>query len=194
MVTFLDTVRTDCTSNSATWRCFPYSTYNDSQTSAMTTFNWIITPGSQQNTYQISSTDNPFSVVFSNVPLDLVDKGLETEHYHFQTTIEKAVIPTVALTDDNASTECFFNGTTFQGYLYTSMAKGYPSPDMTSLSIAYTQWPYAVRAEQTRGGGQSVPDCYKTMNRKLGDHIDGIAAKDAGSQCSCMYRNFLAGS
>lgn len=157
----------------------------------MTTFNWIITPGSLQNTYQISSSDNPFSISFSNVPLSLVDQGRDTEHYRFHTSLDKAVIPTVALTDDNASTECFFNGTTFLGYLYTKMARGYPSAGTAPSSVAYTQWPYAIRAEQTIGGGQNVPDCYRTRDRKIGDHIDGIAAKSSGSLCSCTYRNFV---
>ena len=78
MVTFLDTVQTNCTANAATWTCYPYTIYNTSPSKSVATFNWVITSPSSGK-YQISSTDNPFSIEFKNTDLDLLDQGKSTE-------------------------------------------------------------------------------------------------------------------
>ncbi|KAF2091294.1 hypothetical protein K490DRAFT_62617 [Saccharata proteae CBS 121410] len=196
--TFLDTVQTNCTANSATWSCWPYTIYNTDETKSMATFNWIITPGSTSDTYKISSTQNPLAISFSDADLTLVDAGKDSERYTFQITMDKKVIPTTALTDDDSSSACFFNSTTFTAYLYTQMAKNYPSSaeesgsTSTTSSSAYPDWPFAVRAEQTIAGGQDVPNCYKTTNGQIGEQItQGLNATDPTSLCSCLYRNYL---
>jgi hypothetical protein len=190
-VTFLDTVQTDCASNPDTWTCFPYAVYNTDASKALTTFNWIISAGSKSGTYQISSTNNPFAINFRNSPLTIVDQGQDSERYHFQITMDKVVIPTAALTSDNSASTCFFNSTTFTGYLYTKMAKDYPTSIQTGIDAAYQPWPFAARAEQTAAGGANVPNCYKTNNGNLGDRItQNITSGDPTTLCSCLYKNW----
>ncbi|PBP19341.1 hypothetical protein BUE80_DR009946 [Diplocarpon rosae] len=83
--TYLSTITTNFTSNPATWRCYPYFTYAQSPSQATATFDWIITPvESSNNNYTISSTDNYFSLVFSNTSLSLMNAGADDEHYFFQ--------------------------------------------------------------------------------------------------------------
>ncbi|KAF2112164.1 hypothetical protein BDV96DRAFT_649524 [Lophiotrema nucula] len=191
LVTFLDTVQTNCTSNPSTWTCYPYTIYNTDHATSLATFNWIITSSSSGN-YQISSTTNPFSISFNHTDLELLDEGKDTERYWFQMTATKTVSPSSSLTDDNAAAECEFEGTSLQASLYTKMAKGYPEFS-TDANPSYTTWPFAVRVEQTVGGGPSIPSCYKVnSDGGQGDAIDdGFKAQDAGNLCSCLYRNYI---
>ncbi|KAL1630505.1 hypothetical protein SLS56_004779 [Neofusicoccum ribis] len=183
--TFLDTVTTECVSNEDTWNCYPYVIYNSNKQKALTTFNLVIT-GSKGD-YKISSTDNPLSLEFDEVDLPLYSEGQDSERYHFQFTMDKKVVPQTSITDDGSSAVCYFNSTTFTGYLYTKMEKDYPTDDDSSNA-----WPYAVRAEQTIGGGDDVPNCYKTVNGRITEQItSNITAMGASTLCSCMYRNYL---
>lgn len=185
--TFLDTVTTDCTSNEATWTCPPYVIYNSNKASSAMTFNWIIT--GSEGSYKISSTDNPLALEFEDIDLEMYSQGQDSERYHFQFTMDKKVVPSTSITDDNSSAVCFFNSTTFTGYLYTKMEKDYPT---SSGDESNTPWPYAVRAEQSIGGGENVPNCYKTDNGRITEQItDGINAMGASTLCSCLYRNYL---
>ncbi|MCJ1301538.1 hypothetical protein MMC08_004339 [Hypocenomyce scalaris] len=199
--TFLDTVSTNCTSNSATWRCYPYTTYSSSPTAALATFNWIITASaSSSGNYTISSTDNPFAINFVNASLTLLDANAATERYNFQIPINKIVVPSAAITSDNQIANCFFNATQFEANLYTKMPKTYPpassstasaaSPSSTAAT-AFESWPYAVEVTQTIGGGSGVPDCFEVVNGNLGEQItDGLTAQAAGDMCSCAYKNY----
>jgi len=189
MVTFLDTVYTDCTSDAATWTCFPYTIYANSPVQAEATFNWIISAGSKPSTYVISSTDNPFAIEFQDISMTLKDAGNSSEHYWFQITMDKQVSPSQAIAPDNSAATCFFNGTTFTGYLYTKISSGYP-PNGQSTGGKYPQWPFAVRAEQTMSGGEGVPDCYQTNNGNLGKQIP-LNATAFGNLCDCLYMNYL---
>lgn len=189
MITFLNTVYTNCTSNAATWNCYPYSLYSDNPTQSEATFNWIITTGSNAGTYQISSTTNPFSLQFENVPLTLKDQGNETQHYWFQVTVDKSVTPLHAITSDNSQSVCYFNGTSFTGYLYTNITNDYP-PAGQSTGGTYPSWPYAVRAEQTMSGGDGVPSCYETDNGNIGQEIP-MNSTTFGDLCDCLYINYL---
>ncbi|KAF2470986.1 uncharacterized protein BDR25DRAFT_334143 [Lindgomyces ingoldianus] len=192
MVTFLDTVQANCTSNAATWTCYPYTIFNSDPNKAVATFNWIISSPSTGK-YQISSTENPFSISFTNQDLELLDKGQDTERYHFQLTQTKTVSPSSSVTSDNAAVECNFEGTSLQAFLYTKMGKSYPdtSKGETSGNPSFPVWPFAVRVEQAVGGGQDIPTCYKLNNGSKGEKItDGISSQDAGSLCSCLYKNW----
>lgn len=129
MVTFLDTVQTNCTANPATWTCNPYTTFNSDPLKAVATFNWIISSSSPDK-YKISSTENPFSISFKNEDLKIIDEGEETERYHFQLSQTKTVTPSESLTDDDdADTECEFADTSLQAFLYTKMASTYPDTE-----------------------------------------------------------------
>jgi hypothetical protein len=190
MVTFLNTAYTNCTSNSATWNCYPYTLYGDNPTQSQATFNWIITPGSKANTYQISSTTNPFSLSFTNTPLTLKDGGNQTEHWWFQVTVDKTVTPLHSISADNSQSICYFNGTTFTGYLYTKINSDYPGQGQQPIGGTFPMWPYAVRAEQTMSGGDGVPSCYETNNGNLGQQVP-VDSTGFGDLCDCLYLNYL---
>jgi len=126
--------------------------------------------------------------------MELLDQGQDSERYHFQLQQTKTVSPSTNLTEDNASAQCDFDNTSLQAFLYTKMAKGYPdtSKGQSDGHPAYPEWPYALRIEQAVGGGQDTPSCYKISND--GGHGDaitnGLTAQDAGSLCSCLYKNW----
>ncbi|KAF2661854.1 hypothetical protein K491DRAFT_332359 [Lophiostoma macrostomum CBS 122681] len=188
LVTFLDTVATDCTANQATWTCYPYTDYNTSPSKSLATFNWIIT-SSSSGSYQISSTKNPFSISFTNADLALLDAGQDSERYHFQLENTKTVSPSTNLTDDGASVECEYDNTSLQAFLYTKMQKSYPDTAAGDPGgdPAYPVWPWAVRVEQSVGGGQDVPACHKLSGEQV---TEGLDAQDASSLCSCLYKNW----
>ncbi|KAF2258439.1 hypothetical protein CC78DRAFT_537752 [Lojkania enalia] len=192
LITFLDTVQTNCTSNPLTWTCYPYTIYNDSPEKALATFNWIISSPSSGK-YQISSTDNPFSISFKNQELELLDAGKDTERYHFQLSQTKTVRPSKSLAEDNAAAECEFKDTSLQAFLYTKMAKGYPdkSKGEPSGNPSYQEWPFAVRVEQAVAGAQNIPSCYKLNNGVPGESItENITPQDPSQLCSCLYKNW----
>ncbi|CAI6268105.1 unnamed protein product [Periconia digitata] len=190
LVTFLDTVQTNCTAEEATWSCYPYTTYYTNPAKSAATFNWIISgkPGA----YKISSTTNPFSISFKNADLALLDEGKDTERYRFQITQTKSVAPRSNITEDNAAVECDFNNSNLQAYLYTKMEKSWPDVDKGEPSgePSFSTWPFAVRVEQAVGGGESVPSCYKQKDgQQQGEQIP-LQAQDAGALCSCLYKNW----
>ena len=188
LITFLDTVQTDCKEISATWTCYPYTDYNTDSAKALATFNWIISSDSS-GSYQVSSTHNPFSINFTNTDLTLLDEGQDSERYHLQLEITKTVSPSSSITDDGSSVECDYDNTSLQAFLYTKMAKTYPDTEYGDPTgdPSYPTWPWAVRVEQSVGGGQGVPSC-KTSS---GDQVtDGLDAQDPSSLCSCLYKNW----
>jgi hypothetical protein len=201
IVTFLDTVATGCTSNPATWLCYPYTTYNQSATQSAATFDWVINSvkptASSSSNLTISSTSNPFALAFKDVPLDMLDRGQSTERYRFQVPMDKLVVPTASITNDNSRASCWFNGTTFQAQLYTKRAKTYPAPDAGpptsggTPTAGMSTWPFAVDVKQVIGGGDGIPECFKVNNGEVGARItEGLESKGAGGLCSCAYRNF----
>lgn len=111
--------------------------------------------------------------------------------------MQKIVIPSVALTSDGATTECFFNKTTFSAVLYTKMKRTYSSTNTTASSGSsalgtaggYQAWPYAVEVRQVADGGSSVPDCYKMVNDEAGDHVT-VGSEAASQTCQCIYENY----
>lgn len=211
IVTSLRTAATDCTSNPATWRCYPYSTYDASNPDqSMATFNWVISNTSA--TYatksiestadegipanlSISSTDNPLSINFDKTPLTYISSSSNSSspRYTFSFTMSKAVFPNAVITTDNSQAECFFNQTQFTGTLYLSADKTYP-PDGSSgpgSSGNSTQWPFAVEVVQSSDGGHDVPSCYEYANGQIWSSITaGLEPQPADAQCQCGYQNF----
>ena len=196
--TFLDTTSTNCTSNSSSWSCHPYVTYATSPTDALTTFNWIISPatspGSSPNAFTISSTANPFTINFNNVPLSLNDPGSPDERYNFTTKLNYQTLPSLNVI-------CFFNDTQFTANMYTKKPKSYPSnsaiPSATAVTTgtsaggAFANWNFAVDVTASIGGGVDVPACYNFVNSQVGERIaTGYTAQPAGDFCSCAYKNY----
>jgi len=186
--TVLDSVSTNCTSNSATWRCYPYSIYSESTSASAATFDWIIQPFSDgSNNYTISSTDNPFSLVFANASLTLQDAGQSSERYTFQVEMKKPVVPATSITNDNTAATCYFNSTTFEASLYTRMTKSYPPNSTDSRnSTAFVPWPYAVQIEQLASSGSTVPECFDSANNPVGN----FSVEQSGKVCNCLYLNY----
>ena len=195
--TYLDSVSADCVSNPATWRCYPYSTYNISHTDSQTVFDWVITQSPAASFYYISSTNNPFSIDFSNVSLALVDQNLPTERYTFQTTLDIIIVPTADISGDNSVANCSFSGTLFGASLYTKKSKTIADPIGTSSTVSTVTpsstggakaWPYAVDVMQTIGGGFNVPTCSKKSDGEL--ITNSITAEPSSKLCKCEWRDF----
>jgi hypothetical protein len=187
--TYLESITTSCTSNPSTWRCYPYITYTESPNSSAATFNWIIQPSSQgSSTYTVSSTNNPFSLVFANTTLTLLDATLVTERYMFQVVMNKLVIPTTAVAGSNLATACYYNSTTLEANLYTKMVKSYPS-NSTEKGSSTTPgpWPYAAKVEQIAMSGPDVPYCVNAQFDHVGDFVVWN-----GEYCNCVYQNYGA--
>lgn len=198
--TFLDTTSTNCTSNPDSWKCEPSVTYATSPTNAQATFNWIISAANSTSApasnLTISSTNNPFSINFSNATLTLVDAGTDNERYTFTTTVIKAVFPSF-------SVRCDYNNTQFTADLYTGKPKSYPSNTTSAASSsatgaagapaggAFAEWDYAVDATQDIGGGVDVPACYNLVNGQPADRVtSGYTVMPAADFCSCAYKNY----
>ena len=197
LTTFLGTVATACTPDAATWRCYPYETYNESSTGSQTTFNWVISPSHSSSTSSsnltVSSSNNPFALTFTNATLSLVNQGTANEAYSFSVPMQKIVVPTTALTSDGSTTECLYNNTIFQASLYTKKSKTYPpgaQNGVVDTTKQYGAWPYAVDVEQAIGAGSGVPDCYKVVNGVRGDKVDIGTVTSARSTCMCLYQNY----
>ncbi len=112
--------------------------------------------------------------------------------------MQKIVIPNTDINGDGSASRCLYNETHFSATLYTKRAKTYPpeppssgggSGASTSAAGQFAPWPYAVEISQTIGSRSGVPDCYATMNGKLGVHVD-FAGVSATGNCECGYMNF----
>jgi hypothetical protein len=135
----------NCTSNPATWRCYPYTVLDPSNpstnTTSQSTFNWIIrntsatyatnstpsTPsaagGGIPANLTLSSTNNPFALTFTNQPLTYHsssddDNASSPPMLTFAFPLPKTVVPISAIASDNAATQCFFNSTILSGRIY----------------------------------------------------------------------------
>ena len=191
--TFLDTETTNCTSVSTYWQCPPSFTYHDNPTGAPSIYQWIVngTSSDPSSNFTISYSKSPFAVIFTDEPLNLLDKGLESERYSFSFKYERTVIPSLGV-------NCFFPDTTFEANLYTKRPKSYPdklsnsdSTDSGNSSIPFQDWKFAMDAKQFVGGGSTVPKCYHVVNGVKGAPImDGITPQAADDVCTCVYKNY----
>ena len=191
--------------------------YKDSPTGSKAQFNWIISPvpNSDNKNFSISSTNNPFSIDFRDKSLQLLDAGLETERYRFETTLQKIVYPSASF-----NVKCFYNTTLFAANLYTKKKADAVAPATSSSppllrrkesgwnirpisddtfliprqQQQFREYPYAVDATQSIGGGQGVPDCYEYDQKNpggVGKRVTkGYESKNSGDFCSCGYENW----
>jgi hypothetical protein len=205
LVTALNSVETNCTSDPNTWRCFPGSTFDQSASASLATFNWILsntsasyaTNSSDLTTsaqgiaanLTISASNNPFSIAFNATPLTFVNDT--SPRYTFAANITQKMIPASNITADNRATVCFFNQTQVVGTLHLddTYAQQYT---FTGNNASYTLWPYAVQVELVSPGGQNTPACYYTTNGAIGDQItDVFTAQPAEDVCLCEYKNYF---
>ncbi|EMD87122.1 hypothetical protein COCC4DRAFT_198424 [Bipolaris maydis ATCC 48331] len=185
LVVFLDTVTPECTANQNTWTCAPNTDYYADPQKALTVLNWEIAGSS--DSYKISSQghDDTFDTTFQNENLELLDVGQETERYRFQISRSKSVNMTGTLGDSKGDFECDYSATNIQAFLYTKMLRTYPDDTIAVQNTPNVQWPFAVRIEQAVAGGEGVPSCKDSS----GDSV-GLKAQDAGTLCSCLYKNW----
>jgi hypothetical protein len=209
-VTTLRDQQTNCTSNPATWRCYPYGVFDSSNpstsASSQSVFDWIIRntsaiyatnsttpptpPSGEPANLTISSTNNPFAMAFAAQEMTYTSGSFASSaKLTFAFTLPKIVIPTLALKSDNAATQCFFNSTVLSGMIY--LAAPPESSDDPTQTASYQQWPYAVEVIQSSPGGDGTPECYDMFNGKLGERVvQGLEPKAEEDECRCEYRNY----
>jgi hypothetical protein len=213
IVTALRSIETTCTSNPATWRCFPYNIYTPDtglDTASLASFNWIISNTSSTFATNItksttsdgvpanltvSTTNDPFGITFSNKPLTYIFDDLNTtsQRYTFDFTMSRLIIPSRAITTDNTNAECFFNQTVFTANIYLTALRTFPAGDTTASAAfgGYEQWPYAVEITMSAVGGDDVPNCYSTADGRKGEQITtGLIPQPDSANCICEYRNY----
>ncbi|CAJ2500244.1 Uu.00g030970.m01.CDS01 [Anthostomella pinea] len=192
----LSNTSTACTSNPATFRCYPYTTYNSTSSfaDASTTFFWTIVE-TAQDVYTISSTANPFAPQFTNVSLALLDGGLSSERLSFTTPLgDAAVVPTGPIVEgSNEVTTCYYNDTVLSTMIWTRRGAQFGGYATTTGgnrggdgSKNFDAWPYAVQVARTAAPGSGVPDCRNADGERVGD----FAVVDGGGECGCWYANF----
>ncbi|KAK7420179.1 hypothetical protein QQZ08_010535 [Neonectria magnoliae] len=170
----LQETTTRCTSNPATWRCYPY-TEGDS-----TTFFWIITSSSS---YTISATENPFAPSFANRTLALVDAGKPTERLRFSFTTPKTVVPSEKLTADNRAAQCIFDATRFEATLWTRR-RGNQTVDPEPGDVKFADWSGDVEVVQSKTGVSGQPRCEDSNGNRI------VSVKAEAGACKCRYSNF----
>lgn len=182
---FLTNVTTACTSNAATWLCYPYAIYADSAPASTAAWDWIIEPLDNTPDYAVSSTANVFSIVFSNATMSLEDEGLPSEHYAFSIAIPKTTKPREALTDANVQATCTFDDARLAAKLYTKAGGDAEAStgNMTVQGQTYVPWPYRVDIVQTSGSGANAVACADARGESLGDFN-----LEAGQECRCLYQ------
>jgi hypothetical protein len=214
-VTNLRAQQTNCTSNPATWRCYPYTNLDPSNpttnATSQSTFNWIIrntsaiyatndTPSSTPSAggipanLTLSSTNNPFALTFTNQSLTYHHSSSDDDGnassppmLTFAFTLPKTVVPTSAIASDNAATQCFFNNTVLSGRIYLAASSSESvSSEAAAGADSSEQWPYSVEVLQSSVGGQGTPDCYKTVDGGLGERVtEGLEPITAAGEEEC---------
>ena len=166
---------------------FDWIIRNESATYATSTTPNTPTAGVPAN-LTISSTNNPFALTFADQQLTYyADTNATSPRLTFAFALPKTVVPTSALTSDNAATQCFFNSTTLSGTIYLA---GSLDSSANSAPSSYQKWPYAVEIIQSSPGGEGTPDCYETIDGKLGAKVvQGLEPEAEGEECRCEYRN-----
>ncbi|KAF7561939.1 hypothetical protein G7046_g2201 [Stylonectria norvegica] len=163
---------TACTSNAATWRCYPYVEGSSAS------FFWIIT-AVNASSYTISSTDNPFAPSFTNLTLSFLDENQSTERLTFSFAMDKTVVPSEQLTASNRAATCTFDATRFEATLWTRRA-GEAAVDGSRFGA----WPGDVEVVQSKSGASGSPSCKDSDGKEIGDVEAGKG------DCECRYASF----
>ncbi|KAK7984231.1 iron-containing alcohol dehydrogenase-domain containing protein [Apiospora arundinis] len=211
-------VADDCTSNNATFRCYPFKTYNQSKSDASATYFWIIT---QVNSwaYQISAASNPFVPQFSNLSLTQLDANQFNERLTFSFSIHgAAVVPTTALgeggstsggsgsdnnnnnendnDDNNNAATCYYNDMTVTATIWTRRPAEFPTNLTTPVSsggngvsiTSSTTFEPWPYAVQVVQRTRDTPDCRDVDGNRVGGDL--VPPPDRAGNCTCSYANF----
>ncbi|RFN43560.1 tat pathway signal sequence [Fusarium flagelliforme] len=169
----LQNISTDCTSNPSTWRCYPYTQGSSA------TFFWIITTN-DDNSYNISSTTNPFAPSFSNLTLKRLDENTSKERLQFSFSMTKTVVPDAMLSSSNRAAKCMFDNTLFEATLWTQRNDG---SDDGSGGDKFADWPGDVEIVQRKMFRGGSPECLDSQGSNVGD------IKASNGTCECRYAN-----
>lgn len=195
--TVLESISTGCTTQNSTFRCYPYSTYSEAPDASLAVFDWIIeTTDGESDTYQISSTKNPFSIVFENVTMNLMETGTVEERFEFNVLLNMTVIPDRPLDPGNGNRAliCYYSSVVFSASIYTKKEKSWPKGSSAEAIVEENKtqnpkrWPYAATMKQAVNGKNDVPDCRDAVENSMGEF--GRYETTGVGECSCGYTNF----
>ncbi|KAK8009030.1 hypothetical protein PG991_011581 [Apiospora marii] len=197
--TALYDVKTDCTSNNDTFRCYPNKIYNQSRPDSPeseSTYFWTI---SQVNSwaYTITAAPNPFVPQFTNLSLTQLEANQPGERLTFTFQMHgAAVVPLATLGgggNDTRSATCYYNDTVVTGTIWTRRPAAFPANLTTSVSngggkgrpltasTTFDPWPYAVQVVQST---RDAPNCQDIDGNRVGGNFG------RAGECSCSYANF----
>lgn len=208
--TALHNTSTACTTDPSTFRCYPYTTFAQSNTSSKAVFFWSITPneGNAYSLYRISAAPNPFVPQFDNVDMQLLSQGQDDERFVFRFTMNAAIVPSPPLQGvGNSAVMCYYNSTVMGATIYTRRRASYPVGLSTPVnntsdgggsgsgSGSFDAWPYAVDVRQVATASAGVPDCRDAQGRPVGnfaviEQTGSNTQSSPPSSCSCSYQNY----
>lgn len=184
--TTLQDTSSSCTSHASTWRCYPYEQGSNA------TFFWIIdahdSPDSDDPSYTVSSSDNPFAPSFKDLNATLLEPNTPNERLTFSYDMDKTVIPSDSLTPTNQAAQCTFRATKFEATLWTRRRDDQEidtnGTSATGSSTNYAPWPANVEVSQVKTSEQGEPQC----EDRDGNLIADVQASDG--DCVCGYASF----
>jgi len=192
--TALRDTSTACTSNGATFGCYPSQTWSPATAdAAAAAFHWTIAASGAG--YSISSSANPFAPVFANVPLTVADAGTDAERLAFSYGLALPVVPSVnVVAGQRGAATCTFGTAVLSATLWTRRRGAYPAGNATAPAAGrstFPPWPFRVDVAETQLPGRGVPECLDARGVSLGDF--SLPAGSAGP-CGCWYANYGLGN
>lgn len=176
--TSLTTTKTACTSNSATWRCFPFNQGSSAK------FFWIISEPDEDNAnYTISSSDNPFAPSFKGLTLSLFDQGNSDERFEFSFNTTRNIVPSDSIAPGNRVATCSFENTVFEATLWTRRRNNQTLPVNGGVDGQYADWPGNIEVRQVKEAELGQPMCEDGQGNKIADVQAGAG------ECECAYSN-----
>ena len=157
----------------------------------MAVFDWVIKAVDRENNnYQISSTRNPFSIVFTDATLKLQEAGTEDERFSFSVPLNVTVIPDKPsdTRNSNRASICYYSDVVFSASMYTKRAKSWPPATEGDQSQNPKRWPYAATMKQAVASGPNVPNCLDASSHPIKNFA--VNGKAEIGRASCRERVF----
>lgn len=176
--TRLATTRTSCTSNPATWRCFPFEKDSSAK------FFWIISePVDDSADYTISSSDNPFAPSFKGLTLSKFDQGNSDERFEFSFNTTRNIVPSDSIGPNNRVATCSFKNTMFEATLWTRRRNNGTLPVDDSTDGKFADWSGDIEVKQVKQAELGQPMCEDDQGTEIADVQAGAG------DCECAYTN-----
>jgi len=162
--TSLISTRTSCTSNPATWRCFPFENGSSAK------FYWIISEPDKKNAdYTISSSDNPFAPSFKGLTLARFDQGNSDERFEFSFNTTRNIVPSDSIGANNRVATCSFKNTMFEATLWTRRRNNETLPINDAVDGKYADWPGDIEVRQIKEAELGQPMCEDDQGTEIAD-------------------------